>query len=176
MNYDEIEHFRTNHPAWSLLRSANVALVMSFLGRVFLDRNVADLPARQLASELDDELYSLNQRLGEDRFPKTAVEYLDDWASPERGWLRKFYPHGSDEAIGDKEARLAHIHFDWIDACERTQATSGCFPTSFVASSTTSCGSKNKRVFDLVRAIESKALRVRDVRDPALATELDDPR
>ncbi len=101
MNYDEIEHFRANHPAWSLLRSANVALVMSFLGRLFLDRNVADLPARQLASELDDELYSLNQRLGEDRFPETAVEYLDDWASPERGWLRKFYPQGSDEASYD---------------------------------------------------------------------------
>ncbi len=29
-------------------------------------------------------------------------------------------------------------------------------------------------MFDLVRAIESKALRVRDVRDPALATEMDD--
>jgi hypothetical protein len=40
MNYDEIEHFRANHPAWSLLRSANVALVMSFLGRLLLDRNV----------------------------------------------------------------------------------------------------------------------------------------
>ena len=30
-------------------------------------------------------------------FPREPVEYLDDWASPERGWLRKFYPVDSDE-------------------------------------------------------------------------------
>ena len=102
MNYDEIEHLRANHPAWSLLRSQNVALVMSFLGRVFVDRNVADVPAGELAGELDDELYALNQRLGEDRFPRPAVP--STWTSgpsPERGWLRKFYPPGSDEARYD---------------------------------------------------------------------------
>ncbi|HEX4862936.1 MAG TPA: DUF3375 domain-containing protein, partial [Acidimicrobiales bacterium] len=101
MNYDEIEHLRSNHPAWSLLRSANVALVMSFLSRMFVERNVADLPATELAGALDDELYSLNERLGQDRFPRPAAEYLDEWASPERGWLRKFYPAGSDEARYD---------------------------------------------------------------------------
>jgi hypothetical protein len=50
MNDDEIDHLRAHHPALSLLRSPNVALVMSFLGRVFLDRNLADVPAGQLAS------------------------------------------------------------------------------------------------------------------------------
>ena len=101
MNYDEIDHLRTHHPAWSLLRSQNVALVMSFLGRVFVDHNVSDLPAGDLANELDDELYGLNRRLGEERYPRAAAEYLDEWASPERGWLRKFYPIGSDEAHYD---------------------------------------------------------------------------
>lgn len=101
MNYEEIDHLRAHHPAWSLLRSHNVALVMSFLGRVFIDRNLTDVRAGELASELDDELYGLNQRLGEDRFPRTAAEYLDEWAAPERGWLRKFYPPDSDEARYD---------------------------------------------------------------------------
>ena len=54
-----------------------------------------------MVSELDDELYALNQRLGEDRFPRSASEYLDEWASPDHGWLRKFYPPGSDEARYD---------------------------------------------------------------------------
>jgi hypothetical protein len=101
MNYDEIDHLRTHHPAWSLLRSQNAAFVMSFLGEVFVDRNAAGVPAGELASELDEELYALNQRLGEERFPRTASEYLDEWAAPERGWLRKFYPSGSDEACYD---------------------------------------------------------------------------
>ena len=34
-------------------------------------------------------------------FPKPALEYLNDWAATERGWLRKFYRQGSDEAHFD---------------------------------------------------------------------------
>jgi hypothetical protein len=109
MNYDEIDQLRTHHPAWALLRSNNAALVLSFLGRVFVELNEGDVTASVLASELDEELYALNQRLGEERFPKSASEYLDDWASPDRGWLRKFYPSGSDEA-----------RFDLVPAVEKS--------------------------------------------------------
>ncbi|MCL4445474.1 MAG: DUF3375 domain-containing protein [Actinobacteria bacterium] len=108
MNYDEIEYLRTEHPAWALLRSNNAALVLSFLGRVFVEENASDLAASELVAELDDELYALGERIGEERFPKSAAAYLDDWASPERGWLRKYYPPGSDEA-----------HFDLAPAVEK---------------------------------------------------------
>ena len=37
MKYDEIAQLRTHHPAWVLLRSNNVALVLSVLGRVYVD-------------------------------------------------------------------------------------------------------------------------------------------
>jgi hypothetical protein len=97
MNYLEIEQLRERHPAWALLRANHAALVLGFLGRVFVERNVAGLPASELASELDDELFALNQHLGEERFPRSAQAYLDEWAAPERGWLRKFYSAGSDE-------------------------------------------------------------------------------
>jgi len=100
MKYDEIEQLRS-HPAWALLRSSNSALILSFFGRVFVDRNVGDIAGPELAGELDEELYALNQHLGEHRFPKSASAYLDDWASPDHGWLRKFYPPGSDEARYD---------------------------------------------------------------------------
>ena len=108
MNYDEIAHLRSQHPAWALLRSNNVALVLSFLGRVFVDGNASGIPASELADQLDDELFALNQRLGEDAFPRSATAYLDDWASPEHGWLRKYYPAGADEA-----------HFDLAPAVEK---------------------------------------------------------
>ncbi|MDQ6945289.1 MAG: DUF3375 domain-containing protein, partial [Actinomycetota bacterium] len=101
MQYDEIAHLRAQHPAWSLLRSNHAALVLSFLGRVFVDDNASDLPAAGLAAELDDELYALNQHLGEGTYPKPAAAYLDDWASPDHGWLRKHYLAGSDEARYD---------------------------------------------------------------------------
>lgn len=97
VGYDEITYLRVTHPTWALLRADHAPLVLSFLGRVFLDRNAGPQPAGALSAELDDELYALNQRLGEGTFPKPAAAYLDDWAAPERGWLRKFYPPGSDE-------------------------------------------------------------------------------
>lgn len=64
MDFAEIERLRARHPAWSLLASDNVALVLSFLSRVFVDANASNLPAGQLESALDDELFALNQRLG----------------------------------------------------------------------------------------------------------------
>ena len=60
--------------------------------------NVRSISATELASRLDDELYALNERGGEPKkFPRPAKAYLDDWAAPEAGWLRKYYPEGTDE-------------------------------------------------------------------------------
>lgn len=136
MNYDEIEHLRANHPAWSLLRAGNVSLVLSFLSRMFVERNAGDVPASELAGALDDELYALNQRLGEDRFPRRASEYLDDWASSERGWLRKFYPTGSDEA-----------HYDMSPSVEKALMwVSGLHGQDFVGTE-----SRLQTIFELLR-------------------------
>ena len=82
-SYEEIATLRAGSPAWRLLRADNAPLVLSFLGRVFVDDNIRDISASQLISRLDDELYALNERLGEGTYPKTAKAYLDDWAAPE---------------------------------------------------------------------------------------------
>jgi len=50
---------------------------------------------------LEDELYALRQKLGEQAFPKSALEYLNDWAAADKGWLRKFYGQASDEVQFD---------------------------------------------------------------------------
>lgn len=109
-SWDEIEWLRDNSPAWRLLRADNAPLVLSFLHRVFVAENVRSISATDLASRLDDELYALNQRKGErgKRYPKPAKAYLDDWAAPEVGWLRKYYPDGTDEP-----------HFDATPAVEK---------------------------------------------------------
>ncbi len=111
MQYEEIALLRSRSAAWRLLRADNAALILSFLGRVFIDENVRDISASQLTNRLDDELFALNERLGEGTYPKSARAYLDDWAAPGAGWLRKFYPTGSDEP-----------HFDATPAVERAVA------------------------------------------------------
>jgi hypothetical protein len=108
MNYDELEALRRNSPAWQLLRADNAPLILSFLGRVFVDENVREAPASALTDQLDDVLYALNEQLGAETYPKQAKAYLDDWASPKAGWLRKFYPPASDEP-----------HFDALPALEK---------------------------------------------------------
>jgi hypothetical protein len=100
VRFDEVAWLRDNSPAWRLLRADHAPLVLSFLHQVFVAENVRSIPAAELASRLDDELYALNDRGGQDepkRFPKPAKAYLDDWAAPEAGWLRKYYPEGTDE-------------------------------------------------------------------------------
>ena len=111
LDYATIDLLRQNHPAWRLLRSDHAPLVVSFLQRVFITPNVRLMPQADLVEALEDELFALRERQGAAAFPKPALDYLNDWASPEKGWLRKFYRQGSDEA-----------HFDMTPATEKAIA------------------------------------------------------
>jgi Protein of unknown function (DUF3375) len=115
VSFDEIGWLRTNSPAWRLLRAENAPLVLSFLHQVFVTENVRSISATELASRLDDELYALNERLGERTFPKRAKAYLDDWAAPETGWLRKYYPEDTDEPHFDATPAVEKA-LQWIEA------------------------------------------------------------
>ena len=96
-DYDTLENLRQHHPAWRLLRSDHAALTASFLHRAFIATNERVLAQSELAEALEDTLFALRERLGPEAFPRSALDYLNDWASPERGWLRKLYRHDSDE-------------------------------------------------------------------------------
>ena len=97
LDFATLDALRTHHPAWRLLRSDHAALVASFLQRVFVAPNVRVMAAADLAEALEDELYALRRQLGDDAYPKAALDYLNDWAAPDKGWLRKFYRTGTDE-------------------------------------------------------------------------------
>ncbi len=45
MNYDEIAHLQNAHPTWALMRSPHVSLILSFLGRAFVDANASAILA-----------------------------------------------------------------------------------------------------------------------------------
>jgi hypothetical protein len=101
LDYATLDSLRARHPAWRLLRSDHAPLIVAFLERVFVLPNRRVIPAAELTEALEDELYALRQSLGAEAFPKPAADYLDDWAAPDKGWLRKFYKPGTDEAQFD---------------------------------------------------------------------------
>lgn len=97
LDYATLDLLRQSHPAWRLLRSDHAPLVASFLHKTFITPNVRVLSQADLAEALEDELFALREQLGADAYPKSALEYLNDWAANDKGWLRKFYRAGSDE-------------------------------------------------------------------------------
>ena len=92
---------RRSHPAWVLLCSPHAPLIACFLHRVFVAPNVRVISQADLVEVLEDELFSMRQQQGEDSYPKSALSYLNDWASSDKAWLRKFYRQGVDEPYFD---------------------------------------------------------------------------
>ncbi|WP_414040600.1 DUF3375 domain-containing protein [Acidithiobacillus sp. M4-SHS-6] len=136
LNYATLELLRQNHPAWRLLRAQHAPLVAGFLHRVFIVPNVRNLSQADLVEALEDELFALREQLGAEAFPGTAQGYLNDWAENDKGWLRKFYPSGTDEP-----------HFDLTPATEKALAwLEGLTERAFVGTE-----SRLLTLFDLLR-------------------------
>ncbi len=114
LDFATLDVLRQSHPAWRLLCAGNAPLIASFLHRAFVAPNVRVMPQADLVEALEDQLFALREQQGRGVFPKSAEEYLNDWAAPEKGWLRKFYPQGSDEP-----------HFDLTPATEKAVAWLG---------------------------------------------------
>ncbi len=114
LDHATLELLRQSHPAWRLLNSPHAPLVASFLQQAFIAPNVRGQSAADLAEALEDALFALRERLGPEHFPKPALDYLNDWAANDKGWLRKYYPPGSDEP-----------HFDLTPAAEKAIAWLG---------------------------------------------------
>jgi flagellar motility protein MotE (MotC chaperone) len=136
LDYATLELLRQNHPAWRLLRSDHAPLVVSFLHRVFIATNVRGMAQSFLVEALNDELFGLREQLGPSSFPKSSLDYLNDWAANDKGWLRKFYRQGTDEPF-----------FDLTPATEKAIAWLGTFSErSFVGTE-----SRLLTLFDLLK-------------------------
>ena len=114
LDYQTLDLLRRQHPAWRLLAAEHAPLVASFLHRAFVAPNVRVMAQSALVEALNDTLYAIHEQTldkATPKFPKPALEYLNDWAANDKAWLRKFYPPGSDEP-----------HFDLTPATERALA------------------------------------------------------
>ncbi|WP_265520352.1 DUF3375 domain-containing protein [Oerskovia flava] len=161
MEHDDIDALRRS-PAWRLLRSDNAPLALSFLGSVFVEQNVRSIGEAELVARLDDALYEIHRaesRPAESRpaeprpaethpdgsaapdgprYPRSPKAYLDHWSAPEQGWLRKYYPTGSDEA-----------HYDATPAVEKAVA----WVTQLRERSFVGTESRLNTVFELLRQL-----------------------
>jgi hypothetical protein len=118
MDYHTLLTMRAKHPAWRLLSADHAPFIVSFLNSTFIRPNLRTLAAADLTSRLDDFLFPLRAELGDEAFPRTAAQYLDDWAANDRGWLRKYYPTSSDEAHFDITPATEKA-LDWVASLEQ---------------------------------------------------------
>lgn len=138
MDYQQLLAQRRAHPAWRLLAADHAPMIASFLHRSFVVPNVRTISRQQLASQLEDHLFQLHELTGEQTFPKPAPGYLDDWASDDRGWLRKYYPAGQDEP-----------HYDLTSSAEQAlEWLQGLGQRAFIGTE-----SRLMTVFDLLKQI-----------------------
>lgn len=120
LDYFDLRNMRRHHPAWRLMSADSAPLIAGFLDLAFRDQNHRSIPEAELTTRLEDYLYTLRDNYSDqdpeqDPFPRKAGEYLDDWAHIEKGWLRKYYPPGSDEAHYDLTP-ATETALRWLDS------------------------------------------------------------
>jgi len=59
--------------------------------------------------------FFLREVEGEEKYPRSAAEYLEEWAQNDKGWLRKFYPVGSDEPSFDITSATEKV-IGWLES------------------------------------------------------------
>jgi hypothetical protein len=95
VQHDDLQSMRERHPGWRLLRADSAPLIAASLHRAFIAGNVRTITEADLLEAVDDVLYDVRAS-APDAYPRLARQYVTDWADTDRGWLRKFYPSGSD--------------------------------------------------------------------------------
>ena len=138
LDFASVDALKRNHPAWRFLAAEHAPLLVSFLNRAFVKSNARGMGQSKLVSLLEDELYRVRALRGEESFPRSAADYLDDWTQDSKGWLRKYYPTGSDEA-----------HYDLTPGAEKAIAwVESLSGRSFVGTE-----SRLRLVFDLLHEL-----------------------
>ncbi|NCD09564.1 MAG: DUF3375 domain-containing protein [Negativicutes bacterium] len=113
MSFEFLELLRKQNSAWRLLASQQAPMAAAFLYKEFIAGNRRMIGEQELIGRLDNFIERINQGRDERIFPRTAKEYLDEWADDEHGWLRKFYPAGHDEPYFDITS-LAQKAIEWL--------------------------------------------------------------
>jgi len=85
MDHDTLDRLRQSHPAWRILVADHAPLILSFLDLAFIQPNRRVIHAAELTAHLNAYLDQLRETYP-DRYPRSAHDYLEDWAAPHRGY------------------------------------------------------------------------------------------
>jgi len=120
VDFDRVVALRHHSAAWRLMRADSAPLVLAVLGRIFVTDNARTVTESQLVSKVQDLLDAVNEAAGGEQpaYPRSAKEYIDTWAGPEAGLLRKFYPEGQTEASYDATSSLERA-YRWVTELEK---------------------------------------------------------
>ncbi|MDH4164233.1 MAG: DUF3375 domain-containing protein [Nitrospirota bacterium] len=118
MDHDYIRYIKEHNPTVRVLKLDNAPLIISFLFRRFKKNNRMTAAAGELTTELADYLHALREQGGDAVYPGTAQDYLAAWTND--GFLRKFYPPESDEALFELTPAMEKA-LDWIRDLEKKE-------------------------------------------------------
>lgn len=117
MDYFTIRALRENHAGWSLLCAQTAPLALTFFMAAFTEPNRRNLGRQELIDTLEDVLFRVRESTGDAAFPRPAAQYLDEWAHPEKAWLRKYYAEGRDEPVYDLTASTEDV-VRWVESLQ----------------------------------------------------------
>lgn len=120
MEHDYLEKLKQTHPTLRLLTADNSPLIISFLHRVFIQPNRRSLPQAEIGSRLNDYLFHLREIHGEGKYPRSARQYLEEWANGKTPFLRKYYTNLSDEPEFDLTPATEKT-IEWLQSLEERQ-------------------------------------------------------
>jgi len=120
MDHDLLTTLRKRHPAWRLLSTNNAPFIIGFFYHAFMEPNVRALAQATIEEQLEDYMHHLRQTHGDDCYPREAAAYLDEWASGEQAFLRKYYPQRKDEPQYDLTAASEQV-IEWLKSLEQRE-------------------------------------------------------
>jgi len=120
LDHEYLDKLKQTHPALRLLNADNNSLIISFFYRVFIQPNRRSILYSELHAKLNDYLYHLRDLHGEDKYPRSAKNYIDEWSNDNNEYLRQYYSAHHDEPELDLTPAAEKV-IEWLLSLERKQ-------------------------------------------------------
>ncbi len=120
LSYDQLEQFKEHSVALRLLRSQHFALLASFFHHAFIATNRRSIPYLELVAMLEQHLFNITDSYGDEKYPKSARAYIDDWINAKGGYLRKYLPQQADEPECDLLPEVEKV-LRWLEEIQGRQ-------------------------------------------------------